>query len=170
MKYLIRFRIIIFTIAVLSEIIPAQVNNWNIVKISGDTLSNCSLLSLTDSLLTFEQNKEVNLIQVDSINCLFIHKESYPGTGAALGAVTGIVLGTVIGSATYQKPKNSGWFGDMDFGGQSMSAAAGGLLGGLVGSTVGLIIGSSIGGDESYDFSESNHSRKVMIIRTLMSK
>ncbi len=171
MKHIMRFWIINFTVVVLSVIMPAQENNWNVIKLSGDTLSNCSLQELNDSLLTIEpHNGMVSLLQVDSINCLFIHKESYPGTGAATGAITGVVLGAVIGSATYQKPKDSGWFGGMDFGGQTISAVGGGLLGGFVGSVVGLIVGASIGGDESYDISELNHAQKVMIIRKLMSK
>jgi hypothetical protein len=168
MKHQINFWKIIFTIAVLPMVMPAQENNWNVVKLSRDTLSNRSLLELNDSLLTVEQYGVVNLVSVDSIKCLFTHKESCPATGAAIGAVTGVVLGAVIGSATYQKPKNKGF--DMLIDGQTILAVSGGLLDGLFGSVAGLCIGSSIGGDESYDIFESNHTRKVMIIRTLMSK
>ena len=168
MKHLMRFWIINFLVSVLSVIMPAQRNNWNVVKLSGDTLSNSSLLELNDSLITIVHDGMVDLVPVDSIKYLFTYKESYPGTGAGIGAITGIVLGTVIGSATYEKPKDTGWFRGMDFG-QTISAVGGGLLGGIVGSIAGLAIGASIGGNESYDISEREHTQKVMIIRTLMS-
>ncbi|MFZ0454359.1 MAG: hypothetical protein WCE54_04860 [Ignavibacteriaceae bacterium] len=170
MKHLMIFWKIIFTIALLSVIMPAQENNWSVIKLSGDTLLNCSFQGINDSLLTFENNGTINFVPVDSISRLFFHKESHPGTGAAIGAAIGVVLGTVLGSATYQKPKDTGLFGGADFGGQTISAVGGGLLGGIVGSIAGLVIGASIGGNESYDISKRDHTQKVMIIRMLMSK
>jgi len=170
MKYIIKFWLISFIIVIVSIKMSAQGNNWNVVTISGDTLSNCLLHGLNDSLLTIDQNGILSLIPVDSITCLFIHKESYPGTGAAFGAITGIVLGAVIGSNTYQKPKDTGWLGGMDFGGQAIATVGGGFIGGVVGVVTGAIIGASVGGERAYDISEREHTQKVKIIGALMSR
>lgn len=166
MKLLIKFWLVNFIVVIVSIIMPAKGNNWNIVKLSGDTLSNCSPLILNDSLITIEHDGMLSLIPVDSIKSLFIHKDSYTGTGAAVGAVTGVVLGTAIGSATYQKPNNSGF--NFAFNSQTISAIGGGLLGGIVGSIAGLVIGASMGGNTSYDISKREHTQKVEIIRMLI--
>lgn len=165
MKHIIKFWLISFIIVIVSIKMSAQGNNWNVVTISGDTLSNCLLHGLNDNLLTIDQNGILSLIPVDSITCLFIHKEPHIGTRAAIiGFLTGIVLGSAIGAVSSYQPHSWG------FNYNASAMIGGGILGGLAGFTVGGTIGGSNGGNDVYDISARSHTQKVKIIGALMSR
>ena len=156
-----------FTISLL----PAQDYPWNLLLLSGDSISNVSLQKLSgDSLLIGAEACEV-WISVTSIIEMRILKKSRRAAGLGLGFLAGATIGAAIGYASYEEPgkkSSGGWGGDIDFGSYPY-VFGGGLIGAFAGMVTGGVIGAAVGEDEVYDLSKYSYEEKVKLIESKLS-
>ena len=162
----------------------AQERAWHIAFTTGDTLKECKLLGLNDSVLIVDRGDTTMSVPVDSVVSLFRHKERLFMKGAPYGAVAGIVVGAVIGVATYEKPYHAptppepGLKWDIkppglgldadDFFGGIASLIEGAAIGGVVGFAIGGALSAAGSGDELYELSKIPHRAKLMILQKIM--
>jgi len=115
-----------------------------LIRISGDTLRECTLDSLPDIVLYFTSNGKAISLPIDSI-ALLSRVQGHFWIGAGVGLAVGATSGAIIGAASYKKP--TGPFAiDLNPGG-----AGGAILGATAGFLIGGIIGASSEHNETYD-------------------
>lgn len=124
----------------------AQENWWQVIRLSGDTLSDCRLDSLPEIILYITCNGTSISISLDSIAELRRFKETSFLKGAGNGFLVGGTIGALVGAASYQKTTTPY---SIDFG-PGMAALGGGLLGGAGGFIIGGIMSSSSNHYETY--------------------
>lgn len=144
----------------------AQTKGWLIFTLQHDTLADCTLIAVNNSVVEIIHYDSIIRIPLDSLTVLFRRGESHFWTGAGFGALAGGVLGAIIGTASYQKP--TGPFA-IDFG-PGMSAAGGAIIGAPVGFAIGGAIGASSGGDELYNIQDRSRLDKAALIGSLIGK
>jgi hypothetical protein len=144
------------------RILSAQENTWRVELSSGNTLSDCKVQLINDSLLMLDCGSTMLRIPIDSVVVLSRHKESTFWTGAGWGTLTGATIGALLGWLT--SPTHA------FIGSPAVNAAGDGILGGLGGFVVGGIIGASNGGDETYRLSERTRHNKIFIIHFIMEE
>jgi len=155
-----RFLMAILILWGLPLISSAQKNTWRVELSSGNTLSDCKVQLINDSLLMLDCGSTMLRIPIDSVVLLSRHKESTFWTGAGWGTLTGATIGALLGWST----RSSGQL----FSG--LNAPVYGILGGLGGFVVGGIIGASNGGDETYRLSERTRHNKISIIHFIIEE
>ena len=165
MKSVVRLSIASFLLLALPLLSSAQRNDWRVVRSSGDTLSDCALMTLDDSLLTLKHNGSTMSLPVDSVDLLFYHKDSFFWTGAGYGFGAGFAVGAVIGAASY-RGEGSDLFGLG--GGIVASGLQMGFLCGVGGFAVGGVIGGSQGEDEMHKLSGMPHIVRLNMVRSAM--
>src|ERR1041385_195609 len=74
-------------LAAFHQVVLSQECFWQVVRSGGDTLPQCILYRLKDSMVTLSSLGVPLTLHIDSIDVLTRHRESRFGTGAAYGAV-----------------------------------------------------------------------------------
>ena len=89
-----------FLVVILPVGSCAQTNTWCVVLLTGDTLSECRLHAVDDSVLSLERNGLVVSLPLDSLDALFRRRESSFWRAVGYGTVGGAVLGMFFGLVT----------------------------------------------------------------------
>ena len=159
-------RVCIATLALvtLPFVASAQKAEWTIVRFAGDTLSECSLQRLDDSLLTVVYKNSTVSIPVDIINVLSRHKESGFWTGAEYGGAIGFATGSAVGVVDYhdQDPTLLTVLNYIEPG------LKGAVIGGAAVVAIGGIIGLSFGGDDIHQLYRMTRAQKLAVIRSII--
>jgi len=131
----------------------SQDHAWIITIATGDTLSQCSLLSLDgDSLRVSWSGFPVSL-PVESLRELRYHRPSEFWRGAFYGSAAGALAGTFVSAS-----------------GQESPAPTSGILGTLCGFVAGGFAADYFSRDDRYDIATSNIPEKKAILGTLLLK
>ena len=152
-------------LAAFHQVVLSQECFWQVVRSGGDTLPQCILYRLKDSMVTLSSLGVPLTLHIDSIDVLTRHRESRFGTGAAYGAVLGAAFGAlvVMGSGDAQ---GSGPWGTIPIGlVTGPSTISGALIGGGLGFVIGGIFGSAVGRVETYQLSGKPREKKVALLR-----
>ncbi len=147
---------------VASTLCQAQVREWALITLAGDTLRP-SRIAIADREVLLIFDSSVKQIAMDSLKTLSRHKESHFWSGAAYGTCAGLVVGAAVGLASYERPPAGTWA--INFG-AGASAVGGAVLGVMSGFVIGGIIGAASGGDEEYDISKSSTEEKLKILHS----
>jgi hypothetical protein len=156
-----------FLLLVLFGYSLASAGDWQVARTEGDTLQNCELVGLQDSMLVLKKDGTTMSISIDSVAAMSRHVEGSGWLGGGIGAVAGCVVGAAIASTTYH-PSPSHGFRINVFGSKPFVEIGGGLLGFAVGGAVGGALGQSLERDIVVQFSGRSRSERIEMVKRLM--
>ncbi len=139
-------------------------DGWRIILSSSDTLPECRLREVDDSLLYFDRLSESMSLPVDSVAVLIRLKKSRVLAGAGTGMLIGAILGGAIGSAIAPSNSDNG----MQNIGPALAVIAAASAFAIGGTLIGGISGGLAGRDDKYRLADSTREGKIMMIRQIM--
>jgi hypothetical protein len=150
-----KLRFLLVPLFVLCSMAASQSKNhaWIITIATGDTLSQCSLISLDgDSLRVSWSGFPVSL-PVESLLQLRYHRPSEFWRGAFYGSAAGALVGTLVSASS-----------------QESSAPTSGMVGTLCGFIVGGFSADYFSRDDRYNFTTNDIGEKKAILNALLMK
>lgn len=153
---------LMFSLIFIIAVADAQDIPWNIVVARKDTLSDCTLLEVRDSVLVFSGISR-DSVSIDSVDLVFRTTESSFWTSAGYGALIGAVTGAVIAAATHEEQPGSLFRIT-----PGVAAMGGGVAGAVGGFAIGGLIGGTSGGTEIHDLSNLPHRARFMTLHNLI--
>jgi hypothetical protein len=133
----------------------AQIQTWQVILVSNDTLFDCSLQSVQDSITEWHCGSGSALVHLDSIVAVRRYEESHFWPSGAYGAFVGLGVGAALGAAAVRE-------GSLD--------PSPVVFGAIVGTGAGCIIGGLLGGievDEVYTLAGKRRMVKLQILQNL---
>ena len=132
-----------------------KTQTWQVILVSRDTLYDCSLQSVHDTITEWSCDSGAVLVHIDSIAQIRRYEESHFWPSGAYGALIGLAVGTVVGVVSVPE-------GSLD--------PSPLWIGAIVGTGAGCIIGGSIAGhgvDELYVLAGKQRMVKLQILKYL---
>jgi hypothetical protein len=133
--------------------VRAQDRSWIITIATGDTLAQCSLLSLDGDTIHVTWSGFPLGLPVESLLKLQHHRPSEFWRGAFYGSAVGAVAGTAVSTSSdlFTKPTT-------------------GILGMLVGSVIGGLTADYLSRDIRYDMAGATLPEKKFILKSLLER
>lgn len=144
----------ILTVLLLSDVIFAQPQLWNIYSISNDPFTNVTVVNYEADSLYIKSMSQLFILHQDSIKHLVKINESNLWLGFVFGAVAGGIIGATNSS------DSGGLFSEI---GKGFSIVLAALAGGVLGGVVGLVSGS----DRTYNIEKLDPQRKRKLLKQL---
>ena len=161
---------------IVTNVLLCQSNSWELTFQTGDTLSNVTLVSISNDSLTVLHQGISRLIAVSSINEIRLVKESVVWkTIERYGLVTGVVGGVASGTAIAVSAKGGSFYSielsntTAKILGVVLGVPFYGVIFAVLGGFVGSIVGVMESTDEVYDLSAMTMKGKVYTIRLILS-